>query len=104
MMCRRDLSPFGLTRREEQVVDAIARGREIKETVRELGIGYQTVKMHIARAKAKMRARNQIEVAIIAHGGVPQSWDATPAQEPPRAERAIEQAPIWQVAYHGPRR
>lgn len=89
-MCSVDISRYGLSRRERQVVEGIARGLEGKEIAREVGITYNTMKMHIWRAKHKMNARNQLEVAILAHGGVP---DAHRAQ--PTVERHIEQAPSW---------
>lgn len=68
-MCRAGLA--SLTPREHDVVERIARGLEIKEIARELGIGYQTVKMHIARARSKLGLRNRLEIAIVMHGGIP---------------------------------
>lgn len=65
-----------LTPREQDVVARIARGLEVKEIAHELQIGYHTAKMHIARAKRKLGARNQLEIAILLHGGQPQAMPA----------------------------
>lgn len=67
-----------LTPREQEVVACIAGGLEIKEIARELQIGYHTTKMHIRSAKGKLGARNQLEIAILFHGGRPQAMPETP--------------------------
>ena len=73
-----------LTPRERDVVERIALGLEIKEIAHELRIGYQTAKMHIQRAKRKLGARNQVEIAILMHGGRPR---AAPVSRSPCAHR-----------------
>ena len=84
-----------LTPRERDVVERIARGLEIKEIAHDLDIGYQTAKMHIARAKDKLCARNQLEIALVMHGVKPAHMP--PAHEHPvRLCRSIEAAPAWQ--------
>lgn len=84
-----------LTPRERDVVERIARGLELKEIARDLGIGYHTVKMHVARAKSKLCARNLVEIAILMHGGQPQTMPAL-HEHPLRLCRPIEAEPIWQ--------
>ncbi len=83
-----------LTPREQEVVERIASGLEIKEIAHELQIGYHTAKMHIAHAKRKLGARNQLEIAILLHGGRPQAMPEA-SEHPLRlcAERAS--APTW---------
>lgn len=83
-----------LTSRERDVVERIALGLEIKEIADELHIGYQTAKMHIARAKSKLGARNQLEIAILLHGGRPQAMpDAH--EHPIRMCCGIATYPTW---------
>mgnify|MGYP001278551450 CR=1 FL=1 len=83
-----------LTPREQDVVDRIARGLEIKEIAHELQIGYHTAKMHIARAKHKLGARNQIEIAILLHGGRPQAMPAA-HEHPIRLCREMAPEAAW---------
>lgn len=92
-MCKDEVMSV-LTPREQDVVECIARGLEIKEIARELHIGYQTVKMHIARAKGKLNARNQLEIAILLHGGRPQAMPEV-HEHPIRLTRTIDRQPIW---------
>lgn len=63
-----------LTKREREVAALIGEGLEIKEIAHELGIGYQTTKMHIRGVKGKLGVRNQLEIAILMHGGGPVPW------------------------------
>ena len=56
-----------LTDREEQVLDAVARGLGNTEIGRELHVSLSTVKTHIASIMAKLGARNRVELAIWAH-------------------------------------
>jgi DNA-binding NarL/FixJ family response regulator len=56
-----------LTDREEQVLDAVARGLGNTEIGRELHVSLSTVKTHIASIMAKIGARNRVELAIWAH-------------------------------------
>lgn len=70
---RKTVDPYRLTPRETDVAERVADGLEIKEIARELGIQYQTVKMHIRAAKGKMGVRNQIELALTMRGYTPRS-------------------------------
>src|SRR5690242_13975425 len=90
-VCMDSPAPFDqLTPREQEAVFGVARGLEIKEIARSMGIGYHTAKMHIHSAKAKLGARNQLEVAILYHGGTPASMENLP-----HVEKPIESAPTW---------
>ncbi|WP_306371515.1 response regulator transcription factor [Nocardiopsis sp. CC223A] len=65
-----------LTDREEQILEAVARGRTNGEIARETYIAVSTVKTHIASLMAKLGARNRVEVAMWAYetgrvGGTP---------------------------------
>ena len=56
-----------LTKREEEVLRAVARGKTNAEISRELFISLSTVKTHVANLMAKLRARNRVEIAIWAY-------------------------------------
>lgn len=65
-----------LTDREEQILEAVARGRTNDEIAREAFIAVSTVKTHIASLMAKIGARNRVEIAMWAYetgrsGGAP---------------------------------
>ncbi len=65
-----------LTDREEQILEAVARGRTNGEIARESYIAVSTVKTHIAGLMAKIGARNRVEAALWAYetgrvGGTP---------------------------------
>ncbi|HTK71606.1 MAG TPA: helix-turn-helix transcriptional regulator [Croceibacterium sp.] len=49
----------GLTRREIQILEFVARGFSAKETALEIGIAPRTVEGHIDTIKLKLRARNR---------------------------------------------
>lgn len=55
--------PFGLTRRESEALDLIARGRSNAEIARELGITEQTVKGHLWRLYRKLGVANRADAA-----------------------------------------
>ena len=56
-----------LTNREEEVLQAVARGRTNAEISRELYISLSTVKTHVANLMTKLTARNRVEIAIWAY-------------------------------------
>ncbi|WP_327043462.1 response regulator transcription factor [Microbacterium sp. Root166] len=66
---RTSRAPSPLTDREEDVVEAVARGLSNGEIGRELHISLGTVKTHIASIMTKIGARNRVELAIWAHEG-----------------------------------
>ncbi len=49
----------GLTRREQEVLELVARGYSAKEIAGEIGIAPRTVEGHIDTVRLKMRARNK---------------------------------------------
>ena len=56
-----------LTRREEQVLVTVARGRTNAEIASELNISLSTVKTHLASLMTKLGARNRVEIAMWAY-------------------------------------
>lgn len=56
-----------LTRREEEVLLAVAMGRTNNELAADLFIGLGTVKTHISSLLMKLAARNRVEIAIWAY-------------------------------------
>ena len=56
-----------LTEREEEVLQAVARGRTNQELSDELFISLSTVKTHVASLMNKLGARNRVEIAIWAY-------------------------------------
>jgi DNA-binding NarL/FixJ family response regulator len=56
-----------LTRREHEVVVAVARGLSNSEIGRALGMREATVKAHVSRAFAKLGLSNRVQAAILVH-------------------------------------
>ena len=56
-----DRQKHGLTRREIEVLRALASGQTNKQIARELAIEEVTVKLHLRRSYAKLSVRNRIE-------------------------------------------
>ena len=56
-----DRQKHGLTRREIEVLRALASGQTNKQIARELAIEEVTVKLHLRRSYAKLNVRNRIE-------------------------------------------
>ena len=50
-----------LTARQREVLGALARGRQLKEIARELGIAESTVKSHLAKACERLGASTRAE-------------------------------------------
>lgn len=55
-----------LTRREEQILDAVAQGLTNKEVARLLSISEKTVKHYMTNIMHKLQVRNRVEAALIA--------------------------------------
>jgi DNA-binding NarL/FixJ family response regulator len=53
-----------LTRRERQIAELVARGRQNKEIAAELSINESTVKNHVTNLMNKIGVRNRTELAI----------------------------------------
>jgi two-component system nitrate/nitrite response regulator NarL len=62
--------PFGLTRRELEIVTAVAGGQSNKEIAQQLRISEETVKHHLTRIYDKVGASTRLELALFArhHG------------------------------------
>lgn len=57
-----------LTAREQEVLDAMARGMTNAEISAALFLGESTVKTHVGRILAKLPARDRVHAVLIAHG------------------------------------
>jgi two-component system, NarL family, response regulator LiaR len=55
-----------LTRREEEVLTLLARGRDNRQIARELSIGAQTVKTHVSSILTKLGAQSRTQAALYA--------------------------------------
>ena len=55
-----------LTRREEEVLTLLARGRDNRQIARELSIGPQTVKTHVSSILTKLNAQSRTQAALYA--------------------------------------
>ena len=57
----------GLTERERDVADGVARGLSNAEIAAELYMGVPTVKTHVGRLFTKLGVENRVQVAILVH-------------------------------------
>jgi DNA-binding NarL/FixJ family response regulator len=57
----------GLTEREREVAEGVARGLSNAEVAAELFMGVPTVKTHVGRIFAKLGVENRVQVAILVH-------------------------------------
>ena len=66
----------GLSERERQIIEGVARGLSNREIAAETGIAQQTVKNHLSMIFQKLRVRSRVQLAVLAiRAGLP---------EPPR--------------------
>lgn len=56
-----------LTKREEQVLRLVSRGKSNKEVARELDLQEKTVKHHMTSILNKLKVRNRVEAAVLAN-------------------------------------
>jgi DNA-binding NarL/FixJ family response regulator len=59
--------PFGLTPRERQVLELVARGATNREIGSELFMAEKTASVHVSRILAKLDVRSRTEAAGVAH-------------------------------------
>jgi DNA-binding CsgD family transcriptional regulator len=60
-------APFGLTRREQEVLALVCDGATNRQIARRLGISERTAGVHVSHILAKLHARNRAEAIAIAH-------------------------------------
>jgi DNA-binding NarL/FixJ family response regulator len=53
-----------LTRREQQIADAVARGLSNRQIAAEFGISIETVKQHLSSIYSKLEMRNRVMLAL----------------------------------------
>ena len=61
-----------LTRREEEILSILGKGRSNKEIGNKLDLSEKTVKHHITNILQKLQVRNRVEAALVASERVPQ--------------------------------
>jgi DNA-binding NarL/FixJ family response regulator len=59
--------PFGLTPRERQVLELVARGRTNREIGQTLFMAEKTASVHVSRILAKLDVKSRTEAAAVAH-------------------------------------
>jgi DNA-binding NarL/FixJ family response regulator len=69
--CFQARHPFGLTRREQQLVEMMGRGLTNKEIATQLNLSDQTVKNHVHRVLQKVGAGDRLEAAELCRSGPP---------------------------------
>ena len=62
-----DGDPFGLTKRERQVLALVAAGATNREIGRQLYMAEKTASVHVSRILAKLDVRSRTEAAGVAH-------------------------------------
>jgi len=67
--CLQARHPFGLTRREQQLVEMMGRGLTNMEIASQLNLSDQTVKNHVHRVLQKVGAGDRLEAAEICRSG-----------------------------------
>jgi len=67
--CLQARHPFGLTRREQQLVEMMGRGLTNKEIALQLNLSDQTVKNHVHRVLQKVGAGDRLEAAELCRLG-----------------------------------
>jgi len=57
---------YELTKRQKEVLECIIRGHSNKMIANEIGISYQTVKVHVSEILRRLHVKNRTEAALIA--------------------------------------
>jgi DNA-binding CsgD family transcriptional regulator len=62
------LRSMGLTRRELRLVDLLLDGLPLKRAASEMGVSYNTARLHLARAMQKSGTHRQVDLVRLALG------------------------------------
>ncbi len=62
------VTPSGLTKREQEILNHLCAGMSNKAIARELNISDSTVKVHIKHLLRKFNLKSRLEIAVWAHG------------------------------------
>ncbi len=62
------VTPSGLTKREQEILNHLCAGMSNKAIARELNISDSTVKVHIKNLLRKFNLKSRLEIAVWAHG------------------------------------
>jgi DNA-binding NarL/FixJ family response regulator len=88
--------PFGLTRRELEVLSLVVAGYPNKEIARECRVSEETIKHHLTHMFDKVGASNRLELAVVATKSglvtepvVPRSMDREPPPQPAGMLRSL---------------
>ena len=53
--------PYGLTRRQQDIMERIVTGQTEREVAKQLGLSYHTIHEHVRKAYAKLGLKNRVE-------------------------------------------
>ena len=99
-------NPVGLSRREEEVLGAVAQNLANKEIAARLGISERTIKFHVSSLLSKLGARDRVELSrFCAEKNMPAGWAQAQATvmsfDPRNTPRESPQAQLTKAV--GPR-
>ena len=96
---------FGLTRRERQILAAVASAFPNREIARRLAITEDTVKRHLTSIFDKVGVSNRVELTLFAvhHGLVDGSLSLEKPAAPPRVSRSLRRIIPWRQPLIGTR-
>jgi two-component system, NarL family, nitrate/nitrite response regulator NarL len=89
-----DRRPFGLTRREREVLELVVAGYPNKEIAKTCAVSEETIKHHLTRMFDKVGASNRLELALFAtESGLISGLGTPAATSSPQAARAPQVPP-----------